>query len=158
MQRIMCDGGFLEIQNSLTKGNQFGSDSLGLSGLKPFDGSSHPTVLSDHRACRTGSHESLRKVTRVLLPLQSAHEAAGAAGIRHSPRPQRGGRFINASGASRREVVKLRLKLEPSLRGALATKQSILPLRGAMDCFASLAMTAQHLDCLWVFEIRKPSL
>ena len=103
MQRIMCDGGFLEIQNSLTKGNQFGSDSLGLSGLKPFDGSSHPTVLSDHRACRTGSHESLRKVTRVLLPLQSAHEAAGAAGIRHSPRPQRGGRFINASGASRRE-------------------------------------------------------
>ena len=27
-----------------------------------------------------------------------------------------------------------------------------------MDCFASLAMTAQHLDCLWLFEIRKPSL
>jgi hypothetical protein len=29
-----------------------------------------------------------------FLPLQSAHEAAGAAGIRHSPRPQ--GREINA--------------------------------------------------------------
>src|SRR5216683_598459 len=28
-----------------------------------------------------------------------------------------------------------------SLRGALATKQSILSLRGGMDCFASLAMT-----------------
>jgi hypothetical protein len=28
-----------------------------------------------------------------------------------------------------------------SLRGALATKQSILSLRGEMDCFASLAMT-----------------
>src|SRR6266403_1924727 len=39
-----------------------------------------------------------------------------------------------------------------------ATKQSILSLRGEMDCFASLAMTAQHLDCLWLFGIRKPSL
>src|SRR5258708_1415970 len=28
-----------------------------------------------------------------------------------------------------------------SLRGALATKQSIFPLRGQMDCFAALAMT-----------------
>jgi hypothetical protein len=27
-------------------------------------------------------------------------------------------------------------------KGALATKQSILPFRGEMDCFASLAMTA----------------
>jgi hypothetical protein len=38
-----------------------------------------------------------------VLPLQSAHEAAGATGIRRSPRPFLGGRFINASGASRRE-------------------------------------------------------
>jgi hypothetical protein len=29
-----------------------------------------------------------------------------------------------------------------SLRGAKATKQSILPVCGAMDCFAVLAMTA----------------
>jgi hypothetical protein len=29
------------------------------------------------------------------------------------------------------------------LRGALATKQSILSLLGEMDCFASLAMTLQ---------------
>jgi hypothetical protein len=28
-----------------------------------------------------------------------------------------------------------------------ATKQSILPLRGEMDCFASLAMTAGTMDC-----------
>jgi hypothetical protein len=46
-----------------------------------------------------------------VLPLQSAHEAAGATGIRHSPRPLWGGRFINASGAWRGEVVKSRLKL-----------------------------------------------
>ncbi|MES2195911.1 MAG: hypothetical protein V4517_15960, partial [Pseudomonadota bacterium] len=31
--------------------------------------------------------------------------------------------------------------LDPSLRVALATKQSILSLRGEMDCFAALAMT-----------------
>src|SRR6266404_5760305 len=34
----------------------------------------------------------------------------------------------------------------------------MLSSRGEMDCFAALAMTAQHLDCLWLFEIRKPSL
>jgi hypothetical protein len=41
------------------------------------------------------------------------------------------------SGAVRRTS---KLKVS-SLRGALATKQSILSLRRAMDCFASLAMT-----------------
>jgi len=30
---------------------------------------------------------------------------------------------------------------------ASAAKQSILPLRGKMDCFASLAMTAGAMDC-----------
>jgi len=30
---------------------------------------------------------------------------------------------------------------------ASEAKQSILPLRGEMDCFASLAMTAGALDC-----------
>jgi hypothetical protein len=38
-----------------------------------------------------------------VLPLPSAHEAAGAAGIRRSPRPLRGGGSSNASGASRCE-------------------------------------------------------
>jgi hypothetical protein len=41
------------------------------------------------------------------LPMQSAHEAAGATGIRRSPRPLLGGRFINGSGASRGEGVKV---------------------------------------------------
>src|SRR6478609_6840683 len=34
---------------------------------------------------------------------------------------------------------------QTSLRGALATKQSIYPLYRDMDCFASLAMTAEKL-------------
>ena len=72
-----------------------------------------------------------------VLPLQSAHEAAGATGIRRSPRPLLGGRFINASGASRRGGANVCLAVIAS-----AAKQSILPLRGKMDCFASLAMTA----------------
>jgi len=64
-----------------------------------------------------GEHEISRKTiacgnagcfrcTRLLvcfLPMQSAHEAAGAAGTRRSPRPHKGGRSSNASGASRRE-------------------------------------------------------
>src|ERR1700686_5208931 len=44
-------------------------------------------------------------VTRVRSTTIIAHEAAGATGIRHSPRPLWGGRFINASGAWRGEVV-----------------------------------------------------
>src|SRR3982074_1913015 len=65
-----------------------------------------------------------------FLPMQSAHEAAGAAGTRRSPRPLLGGRFMHNSGASRRGVVKSYLKFEPSLpatnakrlrKGALAT-------------------------------------
>jgi hypothetical protein len=38
-------------------------------------------------------------------------------------------------------IVVYSFALSPSLRGALATKQSILSFRGEMDCFASLAMT-----------------
>jgi hypothetical protein len=40
-----------------------------------------------------------------------ACEAAGALGIRHSPRPLLGERFMHNSGASRREVADSHLKL-----------------------------------------------
>jgi hypothetical protein len=43
-------------------------------------------------------------------------------------------------------------KREAFAQGSKATTQSSLSLRGEMDCFAALAMTAQHLDCLWLFE------
>ena len=73
-----------------------------------------------------------------VLPLPSAHEAAGATGTRRSPRPLKGESFIDTSGASRREGERVCLVVIAS-----AAKQSILPLRGKMDCFASLAMTAR---------------
>jgi hypothetical protein len=44
-----------------------------------------------------------------------------------------GGRYSKASGASRREVVKSRLEFHVI---ASEAKQSILSLRGKMDCFA----------------------
>jgi len=44
----------------------------------------------------------------------------------------------------RGEVVKTCLELHVI---ASAAKQSILSLRGKMDCFASLAMTAGAMDC-----------
>src|SRR5258705_12447341 len=79
---------------------------------------------------------------RFLLVL-FARETAGAARIRHSPRPliPVARKFTQTPGASRRGIAKS--CPSSSLRGALATKQSILPLCGAMDCFASLAMTAR---------------
>src|SRR6185437_8393026 len=69
-----------------------------------------------------------------------AHGTAGAACIRHSPRPL----------ISRRESFLAKLgRIAPREGGLLsiiviasAAKQSILPLCGSMDCFASLAMTA----------------
>jgi hypothetical protein len=55
----------------------------------------------------------------------------------------RGRTFRQTSGRSCREIAKLYLDLTTSLRGALATKQSILSLRDEMDCFVAslLAMT-----------------
>src|SRR5258708_32985057 len=49
-------------------------------------GSARHTPLKPLRAGMLGDSGVL-VVTRALLPLQSAHEAAGAAGTRHSPRP-----------------------------------------------------------------------
>src|SRR6266850_7584229 len=46
-----------------------------------------------------------------VLPLPSAHEAAGATGIRRSPRPLRGESFINGSGALRGEAANVCLEL-----------------------------------------------
>jgi hypothetical protein len=53
--------------------------------------------------------------------MQSAHEAAGATGIRRSPRPLWGERFINGSGALRGEGVNVCLDVIAS-----EAKQSIL--------------------------------
>jgi hypothetical protein len=81
--------------------------------------------------------------------LPFAHETAGAARIRHSLLPRfEGDNDTQTSGASRREnadvylLFDIRIEtLAPSLRGALATKQSILLVSTQLDCFASLAMT-----------------
>ena len=50
--------------------------------------------------------------------MQSAREAAGATGIRRSPRPLLGERFINGSGALRGEVVNVCLDVIASQRVA----------------------------------------
>jgi hypothetical protein len=77
--------------------------------------------------------------------MPSVHEAAGATGIRRSPRPLWARDFINGSGALRRGGVNVRLAVIAS-----AAKQSISPRKGRMDCFVAslLAMT------VWLFEIR----
>jgi hypothetical protein len=53
--------------------------------------------------------------------------------------------FMHNSGASRRGIAELRPIV---IARSEATKQSILPLRDEMDCFASLAMTILS----WLFE------
>src|SRR6266478_678783 len=91
-----------------------------------------------------------------VLPIQSAHETAGAAGTRHSPRPPKGARdkcITRAHRAARFKRMSSDRHCEPTgLANARpmtgSAKQSILSLRGEMDCFASLAMTVR------LFEIR----
>src|SRR5467141_1250211 len=77
-------------------------------------------------------------VTRVRSTNTKCTRGRGCHGHPAFPTPSLGGRFINGSGALRGEVVKLCLDVIAS-----AAKQSILSLRGKMDCFASLAMTAR---------------
>jgi hypothetical protein len=86
------------------------------------------------RECRVIPVYSLLLVC--VLPIPSAHEAAGATGIRHSPRPLWAEDKRKTSGASRGEIADACLDVIAS-----AAKQSILSYRGKMDCFASLAMT-----------------
>jgi hypothetical protein len=62
-----------------------------------------------------------------------AHEAAGATGTRHSPRPFLGEGFINDSGASRGEIVKPCLELYQRHCDPLAHKDG-----SATSCFCSL--------------------
>jgi len=56
-----------------------------------------------------------------------------------------GGRFINGSGAWRGEIANVCLVVIAS-----EAKQSILSLRGKMDCFAALAMTTTP-EPSWLF-------
>jgi hypothetical protein len=68
-------------------------------------------------------------VTRVRSTTTSAHEAAGATGIRRSPRPLRGERFMHNSGASRRGVANVCLEFHVI---ASEATQSIRRHSGAM--------------------------
>ena len=82
-----------------------------------------------------------------VLPIPSAHEAAGATGIRRSPRPRRSGRFINGSGALRGEVVNASLGVIAS-----AAKQSIAAAKDGLLRFARNDGSPPELS--WLFEIR----
>src|ERR1700724_408871 len=50
-------------------------------------------------------------VTTLVCYQHTAHEAAGATGTRHSPRPLLGEKFVHTSGALRREIAKAYLAL-----------------------------------------------
>jgi hypothetical protein len=58
-------------------------------------------------------------VTTLVCYQYTAHEAAGATGTRHSPRPRSGGRFLNDSGASHRGIVDPHLKVLGDLISSL---------------------------------------
>src|SRR6266705_1308825 len=79
--------------------------------------------------------------------------ADGCHGHPAFPTPRRGARFMHSPGASRRGIERAFSRhCEPTGRANArpmtgSAKQSILSLRGKMDCFASLAMTARAMDC-----------
>jgi hypothetical protein len=82
-------------------------------------------------------------VTRVRSTNKSAHETAGALGIRRSPRPLRGGRFINTSGASRGEVVSVCLMTTnaPRSQSSSPAKAGDPVFRGVSDGIEKLRRT-----------------
>jgi hypothetical protein len=98
-------------------------------------------------------------VTTLVCLFCFTHEAAGALGTRHSPRPRfLGERFKHNSGPSRREIVEAcfgfdviarsDLSAEARRAKAEATKQSILTVAMAVDCFAEPASGAHSRDPL----------
>src|SRR5438132_1678135 len=92
---------------------------------------------------------------RALL-VHIAHEIAGAARIRHSLRPLnwRGRKnYLQTSGALCRENAKL---YQPSLRGALATKQSISPHAAPWIASRSLSSGAHSRDPVARNDVEKP--
>ena len=82
-----------------------------------------------------------------------AHEAAGASGTRHSPRPPFQGRsFMHNSGASRREIAGVWRRIELAWHGVAMTAESL-------DRSPSLSSGAQSHDPLrwqWRFGFRRP--
>ena len=80
--------------------------------------------------------------TRVRSTTTKCTRGCGCHGHPAFPTPSLGGRFFNGSGALRGEVANVCLDVIAS-----EAKQSILSLRGKMDCFAALAMTAGAMDC-----------
>jgi hypothetical protein len=74
-----------------------GSDSAGDGGKKARSpGRARRKPLKPLRAGMPGDSGELAVNTRVHLPLPCAHEAAGALGTRHSPRPLKGGRKLKS--------------------------------------------------------------
>jgi hypothetical protein len=74
-------------------------------------------------------------VTRVRSTTTSAHEAAGAVGTRHSPRPSMGAEDNCKPRAHRAARSRSRIENWSNVIASEA-KQSILSLRGEMGCFA----------------------
>src|SRR5450432_4873409 len=68
-------------------------------------------------------------VTRVRSTTTIAHETAGALGIRHSPRPLRGDRFSNGSGALRGEGEKSYVDLSLASLRRGSDPDSVIPGR-----------------------------
>jgi len=103
---------------------------------------------------RVSRRDEKSSLNRFWLPGTFGSFAAAHAKVHRFPRPLWARDSSNASGAWRGEVVNVRLVVIASQRvGAKrrpmtgSAKQSILSLRGKIDCFAALAMTAGAMEC-----------
>src|SRR5882672_12034882 len=97
-----------------------------------------PTLPLKPLRAGTSGDSGVLVVTRVRSTTTKCTRGRGCNGHPAFPTPSLGGRFINASGASRCEVANVRLDVIAS-----EAKQSTL-FYGLMDCFASLAMTVYN--------------
>src|SRR6266545_475191 len=105
----------------------------GTSPLTPSSRPSAPAVPRSPRASKTSgsSPSQIQAASSRLISVSNSKRSCAPSFLANL------GRVVPRE----REVMSIIAMSASSLREAQATKQSILPLCGAMDCFASLAMT-----------------
>ena len=142
-----CVNGITANREHLRRGVEH---SIGIvTALNPYIGYANATEIAQQALVTGDSVYDLVLAKKLLTPRAArpdpAARSADAAAVVHSDHRRRRAAGGDRGAEGNRVRIDRRGGIAPSLRGAKRTKQFILSLRGEMDCFALLAMTADLL-------------
>ena len=145
--RERCVNGITANREHLRSGVEH---SIGIvTALNPYIGYANATEIAQgsarHRRQRLRSGAGKEAADEGAARPDPAARSADAAAVVHSDHRRRRAAGGDRGAEGNRVRIDRRGGIAPSLRGAKRTKQFILSLRGEMDCFALLAMTADLL-------------